>query len=206
MAKKAFFGHFRQKWPFWPLFQQNCPVATGLKFPENPKIGVFPQKASKIPDFRTPRGPLLHQPLAEGPCTRDFGDFGPRPGGVGISDLREVPEGLQPRTPGGGSPAGDRAPPRGVDVKPPSRGRPVPDTWSGRSGKALPRPGGAPWAREPGIPDPGIGSQDPSGARGTRGTPRSRAHAPRRPPRQGLFYINPSRRGPVAPPGPQVVT
>jgi len=99
---------------------------------------------------------------------------------------------------------GDRAPPRGVDVKPPPRRRPRPGIPGiPGSGVLGPAPGaggnrlGAFPARGPGTRGPGR-SQDP-GSRisevreDSRGLPRPRGRGP-----EGLFYINPSRRGPVA--------
>jgi len=104
---------------------------------------------------------------------------------------------------------GDRAPARGVDVKEPSRRRPDPGSRSPGSGappEGSPLPGyplGPQGAR---FPDPGPGSPripDPGSriprdlAEVSEGLPRPRGRAP-----EGLFYINPSRRGPVPGPGP----
>jgi len=66
----AFFGYFRQKWAKMPIFRKKCPVATGLKSAKMAKKGHFPKKSLKTPAPRAPRGLLLHQPLAAGPCPR----------------------------------------------------------------------------------------------------------------------------------------
>jgi len=82
-----------------------------------------------------------------------------------------------------GSRGGDRAPARGVDVKPPSRGGPE------RGSRA---PGAQIWARTP--------KRGPETSRRPLRAPLGGC-APSRTPRRGLFYINPSRRGPVPGPG-----
>jgi len=68
MAKKPVFGQNRLKWPFLAIFQQNRPVATGLKPEKNPKIGVFPKKRGKIPRSRVPRRGFYINPSRRGPA------------------------------------------------------------------------------------------------------------------------------------------
>jgi len=101
-----------------------------------------------------------------------------------------------------GTPGNRGAPPRGVDVKPPRSGGPrgpgkpqtgSPDLSGGSSGTGVP---GDPRS---GVPDPlprGRGSpwQGPGPLPGSR-------RALRSPGARG-FYINPSRRGPAVPAGP----
>jgi len=85
--------------------------------------------------------------------------------------------------------SGDRAPARGVDVKPPSR-RGLGSCKSPKWGFwPVSAPLGA-WGRppgDPGRPEKGLGTLP----------------GLREPGRGQGFYINPSRRGPVAPPGPR---
>jgi len=167
MAKNPFFRHFWRKWPFLANFPENSPVATGLKSVQNPKIGVFPEKGVKTPGPGTPRGLLLHQPLAAGPCPGISRGSGARLGG-GFE--KGPPEGPW-RTWGPGDPSqprtGDRAPARGVDVKPRPQDWPVPDLGARRSGKPSPGQGEPSQAWEAGIRDPGIWSPGPSGSLGT---------------------------------------
>jgi len=109
------------------------------------------------------------------------------------------PRGLRPLPLSGGYPLRDRrAPPRGVDVKQPPR--------RGRGGPGTPIRGSGPDPRDPGSRIPGHRSPDTGDGLGPplRGGPDSRTRIPegpgdlpRRPP-GGCFYINPSRRGPVA--------
>jgi len=200
MAKKAVFGQNRLKWPFLAIFPEKCPVATGLKTGENPIFGVFSQKRLEIPAPGDPAGAAFTSTPRGGAPWPDFGDSEACRGRrckKGFPEPQRAPQTRRAPAWLSGPRDGDRAPPRGVDVKPPSRGWLSRDPGSRRSRKPSPEPGEPSLARETGIPDPGIWSQDPSGAPGHPGTPRSRAPAPRRPARQGLFYINPSRRGPV---------
>jgi len=165
------------------------------------KIGHFPQNPEKVGISRFPgprRGLLLHQPLAAGPCGLPEGVWRglvpPRRGGE-VWDLLGGPEsrsrGPRSRNP---VPEGRRAPPRGVDVKatPAALGAGLPG----------PPPGGPGFGRIPGIPDPRSPRTGPRSRRSRRGpaAPPRPLGAPR-PPRRGLFYINPSRRGPVPVPG-----
>jgi len=143
-----------------------------------------------------PRGVFYINPSRRGPVPAPEpkkGDFPgyPRKGlkTAILADFRDFPPFRRNRLPGPqrtlpAPRAGDRAPARGVDVKPPSPGSPDP-------GSRVPR----------GPP----GLWDPSGVRnGSGGPPRALPgpRAPRRPAPRGLFYINPSRRGPVPVPGP----
>jgi len=80
MAKNPFFRHFWRKWPFLANFPEKAPVATGLKYRKNPKNGDFPKMGLKIRVSGTPRGLLLHQPLAAGPCPRISRGSGACPG------------------------------------------------------------------------------------------------------------------------------
>jgi len=164
------------------------------------EIPIFEENPQKGPETPVPeprRGLLLHQPLAAGPCTRPRGQKGgfsgtpPGRGGFwGPEDPLGSPRDLvwEPRLR-----RRRRAPARGVDVKPPSAGGLGTDP------------------RGPGPQDPGSGHLALQG-RGLR-RPRSRIRDPgpvrevwkglpgapgaQRPPARGLFYINPSRRGPV---------
>jgi len=185
------------------------PVRGGPRGRKSPKLGKNDQNPEKWPflaffGFLGLLGPfwripdpaargVLHQPLAAGPCTRLLGLLGVLARGGPGRPFWACFWGNPPKwgilAPGApeGSPAarpGDRAPARGVDVKPPSRTRPDP-------GSRVPR--------VPQVPRTPLGvrkrSGGPSGA--SQGSP-----APGRPGRRGLFYINPSRRGPVPGRGP----
>jgi len=82
-------GQNCQKWLFFDVFQEKCPVATGLKLGKMAKIGQNLQNGLKVQIWRSwefPRGVVLHQPLAAGPC--------PRPGAPGSSPGRHVAESL----------------------------------------------------------------------------------------------------------------
>jgi len=165
-------------------------VRFGQKWPKSLKWGKSPH--FRIPAFSA-RG-VLHQPLAAGPCPHFWG--GPWRGGFWTSE--EVPgEAPGPLGPGGVR-TGDRAPARGVDVKPlPARRSRDPGLRDLDSQ--------APWGAREGVPRdpvsgiPGSGAR-PSGPREGLRTPKG-APAPGQPARRGLFYINPSRRGPVPRPG-----
>jgi len=126
--------------------------------------------------------------------------------GVSETPLRGgVARGLQerprsgPRAPGyrGPCPAGDRAPARGVDVKPPSRGwlprPPGPGSLLDQV-RGLPRPLPRAGAGDPRSRDPS--PWEPSPVSGALRGPRWPS-GPSRAARRGLFYINPSRRGPA---------
>jgi len=147
---------------------------------------------------------VLHQPLAAGPCGHFSGwglkggldppgrdlEKGP-PGGPGT--LRDRGSRLRPGR-------GRRAPARGVDVKPPPSVAPGPVPEPGIRDPeiwGLPGPLGGK-VRDPGsgdLRDQGPGDCSRTGPGGLPG-PLRPLGAPR-PPRRGLFYINPSRRGPV---------
>jgi len=148
-----------------------------------------------LPDPANPARALLHQPLAPGPCTREFGGFGggprkrPKKG-----DFREFPHfrGKWPFPGPGGSwrpglpgrpQTGDRAPARGVDVKPPSPG------WLGSGCRAA----GAPWP----VWDPETGSGDlPEAPPGP-----SRGRCPVPDPGAGVVLHQPLAAGPCPRPG-----
>jgi len=206
MAKKAIFCRFGQKWPFLATFSENRPVATGPKSGQNPENGVFLQKGLKIPGPGHPAGAAFTSTPRGGALSRVFAGVCSRPGRGSEKRLLGALWAPGPAPGPGGTfrpRDGDRAPPRGVDVKPPSRRRPSGSPRPRRSGNPPPGAGEPSRAREPGIPGSrDLGPRTPPGLR-YPGYSRSRAHAPRRPAPQGLFYINPSRRGPVAPPGPQ---
>jgi len=165
-------------------------------------------------DFGVPRGSLLHQPLAPGPRGSRRGVSGKE----GFSDPLRGP-GLAARDGVAGSGPGPRGPgsygvpsARGWCKTPAETGVPDPDPGILEVGEtgSLPPGGGPPpgdwgpgpsWtrrSRDPGVrevPDPG------DRAPGSRkGLPRPRGRAP-----EGLFYINPSRRGPAVPGGDREV-
>jgi len=137
---------------------------------------------------------VLHQPLAPGPCTQGGGLSGPSSwGGVG-----QGPPG-RPTGPAGPrrdfrARAGDRAPPRGVDVKATPAGSRFPGPGAPRGSPAL--AGGSSRIPDPGsrIPDPRLRS--PEGSLVPRTLGRCPSPLGDRASR-GLFYINPSRRGPA---------
>jgi len=200
MAKKPFFGPFCQKWPFWPLFRENSPVATGLKYAGNPKNGLFSQKGLKVPGPEPRRGVAFTSTPRGGVLSPKRGGFRGPPGGggeMGSGARSESPR--DPWGPGPGQP-GDRAPARGVDVKPPSREGPVPDTGVRRTRWTSPGPGEPVPGLWPGSRDPGTWFGSPSRGPGRALGP-GRPRVPPRPARRGLFYINPSRQGPVPVPG-----
>jgi len=145
MAKNPIFGQNWEKWLFFSIFQENSPVATGLKVAKMAKNGHFPENRPKVgvpargfyinPSRRSPGTPL---------------DPGSRNRGSGASPS---PRAGVPRGPGFGT-----------------------------SGTGV--PGDLP-GRVRGSP---FGPPRPLGPPGR--------------PRRGLFYINPSRRGPAVPRGP----
>jgi len=154
--------------------------------------------------------PLLHQPLAPGPRGIPAGGVWKRGSGTLWGSPWSGCPGPGLREPGaGGTPPGNRGgPPRGVDVKPLAEAgvrSPDPGIWG--SGDHPPGwPGGPPGdlgsrtlrdrrgLRDLGNQGPGNpGIRDP-GSR--NGLPRPRGRGP-----EGLFYINPSRRGPAVPTG-----
>jgi len=173
------------------------------------KNGHFPQKRRKVGVpargfTSTPRAGAPRFPGAE-----KGGIWTPWPG-PGIRGSRGRPSGTLPGTLPGrtppGPPAGNRgAPARGVDVKPPSApgsGDPsgTRDPGFGVSGPPLPQGGGS-RARDPGPPGPRVPGDPPGRVRGALlGLPGAWGRPGH--PRRGLFYINPSRRGPAVPRGP----
>jgi len=145
-------------------------------------------------------GVVLHQPLASGPCPPFSPDpqngpkypilaknaqiwvFPRKSGKKAVFGHFSPFSGFWARS----GKMGDRAPPRGVDVKPPPRRGPD----SGKGSKKGWEPLLGAW-EPPGEPSGASpGPREGSGTPGTR-VPRSR------PPARGLFYINPSRRGPA---------
>jgi len=188
----AIFGHFSQKSLFLAIFPIFCPVATGLFFSNLAKNGQNPQMGLKVPDREIPRGGFYINPSRRGPVpgfrgVQKMGDFGPRRG------LADFPGSGIPGLP---APAGDRAPPRGVDVKPRTRGR-LSRLRSPGAGPGTPRGSPEP---SPGARPRELGSRISTSGSGPglgRGLPDpGRSQGAPRPPR-GLFYINPSRRGPA---------
>jgi len=198
----AFFGHFWQKSLFLAIFGIFSPVATGLFWRILAKFGQILQKGLEIPDPGGPRAGVLHQPLAPGPRGSRAG----RKSGI-----------LTPPGPGGGfGPPGGPAGPSGTLGTPDPRREPRGPGARGWCKTPLARgSGGTPGPRDRGSWSPGPweplgaallaggrGPEDPSGIRdrvpgpllGSPGVPRPLGGAP-----EGLFYINPSRRGPAVP-------
>jgi len=155
---------------------------------------------------------VLHQPLAPGPRGSPGSEKGgiltpwPRAGDLGLLGTPRGPSGTPGRPGSSGTPPGNRgAPARGVDVKPPSRRRPetLRDPGSRNRGSgASPSPRGG-YPRGPGSRTSGTGV--PGDLPGQVREPLLGLPGPWGPPgrpRRGLFYINPSRRGPAVPRGP----
>jgi len=158
----------------------------------------------KFPDPGVPGRGFYINPSRRGPAVPRGSEkrgFRASPTGEGFPGLLGRPQTVSrdlpgPRAPG--PPPGNRGgPARGVDVKPPSARRP------GTPGPVLTGlPGPSPRGEASRTcPEevPGTGVPDPGSRRPREGP--SRPLGGPGPPGQGLFYINPSRRGPAVPAG-----
>jgi len=198
-------GLFAGNYPFFAKRGQKIPgfqskiLEKGLKSPKRAFSGPRPQKG---PFPGPPGGGFTSTPRAGAPRFPAGGSPGPggpgryRAGPARLSGLRGSPGPQTPAGPAGlpGTPPGNRGgPPRGVDVKPRTAAR-RPGVRTPLQGPLGPgRPPGGLRDRPGRIWDLGIPGpvRDPSG--GPREDPPPSWEAPR-----GLFYINPSRRGPAA--------
>jgi len=82
-------GQNSQKWLFFDVFQEKCPVATGLKLGKMAKIGQNLQNGLKVQIWRSwefPRGWFYINPSRRGPV--------PVPGPRGLVPGRHVAESL----------------------------------------------------------------------------------------------------------------
>jgi len=83
MAKNPIFGQNWEKWLFFSIFQENSPVATGLKVAKMAKNGHFPENRPKV---GVPARGFYINPSRRGPAVpgvekrRDLGPPGPGPG------------------------------------------------------------------------------------------------------------------------------
>jgi len=136
-----------------------------------------PRAGALSPVWGLPGNPGLRTPPgSKKPKFPDFGEKGEKGPKKGLPG---VPRQKAPKR-------GYRAPPRGVDVKDPSKAGPDPSRKGQKGPKARKRPKKAIFRD--------FGHFSPKrGVLALRG--------PSGPSRGGCFYINPSRRGPVAPPG-----
>jgi len=155
---------------------------------------------SRIPGiWRPARGGFYINPSRRGPAVPGGGWLGSSPGRGCPRAPGEPRRGL-PGTPGPGDP---RRVPRGPAARGWCKTTPRGGVWEPRGPVSGPLSPGEPPGGVPGTLSgiPGTGVPGPSRGPGVSRRPRRALPGPGRP-RRGLFYINPSRRGPAVPRGP----
>jgi len=76
MAKNPVFGQFCRKWPFLAIFPEKAPVATGVKMPKKPKMGIFLKKGWKFGISGAPGRGFYINPSRRGPAVPRGGKKG----------------------------------------------------------------------------------------------------------------------------------